>query len=90
VSRGGGEYEPDLSRENVDHIRSRFHETMNLIYNVTSSSESNSDNGHEVFMVGLLLLRSQEIAKAAIAEIIRSKKLAMDMEKAAGMKHMSP
>jgi hypothetical protein len=63
---------------------------MNLIYNVTSSSESNSENGHEVFMVGLLLLRSQEIAKAAVAEIVRSKKLAMDTEKAAGMKHMSP
>jgi hypothetical protein len=47
-----GESELDLSGENVDHLGSHFQETTDLISNFMPSSESDSDNDYEVFMVG--------------------------------------
>jgi hypothetical protein len=47
-----GESMSDLFRENVDHLGSCFLGIADLIYSLTPSSESDSDNGREVFTLG--------------------------------------
>jgi hypothetical protein len=72
-----GESESDLSRENVDHIISRFQETTYSIYNGAPPSESDSDDNCEVIMVGhndALGDQTEEIAEATATKITRSKK----------------
>jgi hypothetical protein len=75
-----GEFELDLSGENVDHLGSCFPETTDPIYGFAWSLESDSDNDHEVFMLGqgdtLVDQIEQGIAEGATAKITRSKKLA--------------
>jgi hypothetical protein len=84
-----GESKSDLSGENVDLLGSRSQEIAYSIYNVVPSSESDSDDDYEVFMVGQNDVPSdqteEEIAQGATTEITRSKKLVKVKKK-----HMSP
>jgi hypothetical protein len=89
-----GESESDLSEENVDHLGSCFQEKVDPIYSFTSLLESDSDHDCGVFIVGQTDApgdqAKQEVVKVHAIEIMISKKLKKDMEKAAGKKHMSP
>jgi hypothetical protein len=85
------ESESDPSGENVNHLEPCFPKKADRIYTFASSSESNFDNDHEVFMLGQgdapADQAEEEIAEATVVEITRSKKLAKDAQKTTRKKH---